>query len=375
VRPATDSREASDDLPVAGQGRRTGHRRRNTLLAGALVVVVGGATAAYLVNDGDDGSSGGASSVPTSTAPITRGDVVDSESVDGKLTYSDSRTIATAGSVITWVPTEGSTITRGRTLLRLDNKPVVLMYGQLPLYRPLSDGVSDGSDVLELERNLKALGYGDDLTVDKEFTSATADAVEEWQDDHGLTENGTIDAGQVVFQPGAVRVSGVKAPKGQRIGPGGPALTVSDTQSIVHVDLDAGKQGLAKKGATVTVQLPNGKEVKGRITDVGTVAKSSGSQDDTTATIDVDIALQGRNTGKLDQAPVSVNLESARAKDVLSVPIEALLGLREGGFGVEVVTGSISRIVPVKTGTFGSGRVEVTGDGLAEGMKVGVPSS
>jgi hypothetical protein len=41
---------------------------------------------------------------------------------------------------------------------------------------------------------------------------------------------------------------------------------------------------------------------------------------------------------------------------------------------VQVVDGGTSRIVPVQTGLFASGRVEVSGDGLAEGQTVGMPS-
>ncbi|HEU4675058.1 MAG TPA: peptidoglycan-binding protein, partial [Motilibacteraceae bacterium] len=61
--------------------------------------------------------------------------------------------------------------------------------------------------------------------------------------------------------------------------------------------------------------------------------------------------------------------------NVLAVPVEALLALREGGFGVEVVEGASTRVVPVELGAFGSGMVEITGAGLAEGMKVGVPAT
>jgi multidrug efflux system membrane fusion protein len=44
-----------------------------------------------------------------------------------------------------------------------------------------------------------------------------------------------------------------------------------------------------------------------------------------------------------------------------------------GGFAVQVVDGGTTRQVPVRTGLFADGRVEITGDGLAEGMTVGVP--
>jgi hypothetical protein len=51
----------------------------------------------------------------------------------------------------------------------------------------------------------------------------------------------------------------------------------------------------------------------------------------------------------------------------------ALVALAGGGYGVEVLDGSASRYLRVETGLFAAGRVEVTGDGIAEGMTVGMP--
>jgi peptidoglycan hydrolase-like protein with peptidoglycan-binding domain len=378
--PAGDAGDAGDAASERAPraGRRPRGRRAYFVTAGVLVVAVGGGgtAAAFVMND-KGAPAKPAVALPSATAPITRGDVVDTESVDGNLTYADERTISTGASgTVTWAPDEGATVTRGKPLLKVNTKPVTLMYGSLPLYRPLREGVDDGADVKQLERNLRALGYGDSITVDDSFTAATAQAVKDWQDDMGLSQTGAVDASQVVFEPGAVRVSEVKTALGGHAGPGAPALTVTSTERLVHVNLDATKQTIAKKGASVTVELPNGKQIKGRISDVGTVAKASNADNqdpnDDTYTVGVDIKVSGKGIERLDQAPVTVEMESERSKNVLSVPIEALLALREGGFGVQVVEGATSRIVPVELGTYGGGRVEVTGAGLREGMKVGV---
>jgi len=374
---AQDTISESSPNGAAGSGpEEPGERRRGKrafLMAAVLVVLVAGAATAALTLKKDGTSDGKAEKAAIATAPVTRGDVVETEDVDGKLTYVDERSIpATANGVVTWVPSEGTTITRGKPLFKIDNKSVTLMYGSLPLYRTLKEGV-EGADVKELESNLKALGYGDGLSVDKEFTSATADAVKEWQDDLGLDDTGAVDASQVVFQSGPLRVSQVAVAKGGRAGAGANALTVTGTKPTVHVDLDAAKQNMAKEGVTVGVILPDGKEVKGKIASVGKVAKAA--KEEGKSTIDVDIKLSGKERGSIDQAPVTVKLESERAKAVLSVPIEALLALREGGFGVEVVKGTTTHIVPVKTGTYGGGRVEISGSGIGEGTKVEVPRS
>ncbi len=74
-----------------------------------------------------------------------------------------------------------------------------------------------------------------------------------------------------------------------------------------------------------------------------------------------------------DQSPVSVGLTGETRKGVLSVPVNALLALAGGGFGVQVVEDGRAREVRVELGMFGNGRVEVTGDALKEGMQVGIP--
>ncbi|MBG0830332.1 HlyD family efflux transporter periplasmic adaptor subunit [Planomonospora sp. ID67723] len=348
----------------------------------AVLAVAAAWTAVAVAGDGSAGAAApGGSAAPAATAEITRTDLVDTRTVDGTLTYAGERHVAAAASgTVTWTAAEGSVVRRGRPLLRIDNEPLVLMYGRLPLYRELRRGVSDGPDVEQLERNLRALGHGDDLTVDDHFSYATYLAVLEWQDDAGLPETGAVDASQVVFLPSAVRVTEVGAEVGRRVAPGQEVFTVTGIRRLVHVDLDATDQALARKGARVTVELPGGERVTGKITSVGRVAETSGTGDpaqESEVTVDVDITLGKDPKTRMDQAPVEVELESERREDVLAVPVEALVALREGGFGVEVVedTGGATRIVAVKTGVFGSGLVEVTGAGLTEGTKVGVPSS
>ncbi|MEU6430353.1 peptidoglycan-binding protein [Microbispora sp. NPDC046973] len=353
--------------------------RKGLVIAGAGVLALAAAGTAVAVAGGD-GAGAAEPSVPPvpATASITRQDLIDTKTVEGSLTYSGERQVSTdASGTVTWAPAEGTVVRRGRPLLRVDRRPVVLMYGSLPMYRPLRQGVDDGPDVEQLERNLKVLGYGDDLTVDDHFSYATYLAVKEWQDDAGLPETGQVDASQVVFLPAAARVTDAKVEVGGRTAPGHPALTVTGVRRLVHVDLSTDDQSLARKGAKVTVELPGGERVTGKITSVGTVAEAvpSGQGQDEGSTIDVDITLSKTPKTRLDKAPVEVELVSERRKNVLAVPVEALLALREGGFGVEVVEGASTRVVPVELGAFGSGMVEITGAGLAEGMKVGVPAT
>jgi hypothetical protein len=68
---------------------------------------------------------------------------------------------------------------------------------------------------------------------------------------------------------------------------------------------------------------------------------------------------------------LGVVLMLARQESVLSTPPTSALVPR--GHGVQLVRGGAARLVPAETGLFASGRFEVTGDGIAEGVGVGVP--
>ncbi len=77
----------------------------------------------------------------------------------------------------------------------------------------------------------------------------------------------------------------------------------------------------------------------------------------------------------IDKAPATVKLTGHTRKNVLSVPVGALLALPDGSFGVQVVEGERTREVKVRLGMFAQGRVEISGKGLTSGMKVGVAAT
>jgi multidrug efflux pump subunit AcrA (membrane-fusion protein) len=88
--------------------------------------------------------------------------------------------------------------------------------------------------------------------------------------------------------------------------------------------------------------------------------------------VTVTIADQNK-LGSLDGAPVDVDFVSQERKGVLAVPVAALLALPQGGYGVQVVQGGATSVVAVRIGMFAAGRVEISGNGIAEGVTVGVP--
>jgi peptidoglycan hydrolase-like protein with peptidoglycan-binding domain len=278
---------------------------------------------------------------------------------------------------VTSLPRAGSVVERGDALYRLDGDPIVLMYGSTPAYRALQSGVSDGRDVRELEQNLVALGF-DPGTVDDSFTSSTATAVNEWQESAGLEQTGAVELGRVVFLPGPRRVGEHKTSVGSVLSSGSEVLDTSSNKRVVTVELDASLQEMAHKGDRVEVTMPDGSLGRGRITGVGRVAReleSSSADPDAEAQMVIDVTIElrsNRGAGRLDEAPVSVGLAQETRRDVLAVPVNALVARRGGGYGVELA-GS-RRIVPVRAGMFADGYVAVSGGSIREGTRVVVPS-
>jgi peptidoglycan hydrolase-like protein with peptidoglycan-binding domain len=370
---------------MSGSGRRAP--------AALLAILIPAGIAAATLTGGEDDPRPAAAKRGGRAVAVTRQTLVDREIVEGTLGYAGSRMVlnrlgggagpaAGSGSTVTALPRPGSVVRRGGVLYRLDGEPIVLMYGRMPAYRDLATGVSDGPDVRQLERNLAALGFDPGL-VDQTFTSTTAAAVADWQDSLGLAETGDVELGRIVFLPGPRRIGELRTSVGSVLGAGSEVLEASSTKRVVTVELDAALQSLARRGAGVEVTLPDQSTVRGRITEVGRVARekqSSGTGTDADAgaeqelVIDVTIRLRSaRGLGRLDEAPVSVGLAQESRRNVLAVPVDALLARRGGGYGVELAADR--RIVPVRTGLFADGYVEVSGRGIRAGTRVVVPDA
>jgi hypothetical protein len=305
------------------------------------------------------------------------------------------------GATFTSLPKAGDIIKQDQAVYSVSNEAVPLLYGSIAAYRAFYVGMSDGADVGQLTHDLIALGYGAGLAQSNHYTGDTATAVQRWQRALGLPVTGSILLGQVVFEPGPIRVTSVTPSVGSSVAGGsggGTVLSATSTTPIVTVALDVTQEYLVKPGDAVSVVLPDGTStVGGHVETVGNVAtcpngngsgsgngspnsadqspcSSSGSSSPPTVT--VTIALDSIPPGaSLDQAPVNVNITSERADNVLAVPVNALLALQGGGFGVDVVTGNTSHLVGVTTGLYSSTLVEISGNGIAAGTLVEVPSS
>jgi peptidoglycan hydrolase-like protein with peptidoglycan-binding domain len=368
---------------------------RRWLVGAAVLLAVAGAAVAglRLLPAGAPDGAGEVADPPPATAVVARTDLSTTRTVPGQLGFGPARTVKGGEGTVTWLPKAGAVITRGETVYRRDDRPVPLLYGATPLFRRLDTPNLAGRDVRVVVDNLRALGFrtGDQpspghvlratpapsgsppppQTVHKGdgvLTPSLVAAIKRWQAAYGVPPTGVVEPGDVVVERGKLRVGSLTAQPGAPANE--PLMSVTGTAKVVTVQLDAGDTGSVRPGDAVRVTLPDGTSAKAKITGVGTVAESPENGGDSAgqARVAVTATLDEPSVAdRLDAAPVEVAVLGETRKDVLAVPVGALLAVLEGGYAVQIAGGAL---VPVETGLFAGGQVEISGPGIEEGIAV-----
>jgi peptidoglycan hydrolase-like protein with peptidoglycan-binding domain len=348
-------------------------RRWWVLAAGVAVVGTGAGVAGVTTRGGSAAPPADESDEPATdhaTVAVVRRDLARTEDLDGTIGYGDATPLVlTAQGTLTGLPEPGDVIEPGDIVAEVDGLPIIALQGAFPLWRALGPGVDDGKDVLQVEYVLASLGYAQehDVTVDEEWTAATTEAVEAFQEDHGQDDDGEIDVGELVFIDGPVLVADVTGVAGQPAAEAG--ISVTTTEQSVHVDLDTTDADLLAVGDEVEVELPTAATATATVAAIGTA-----QTEEATGESSLPVTLTLTDAPALaDGTPVDVHVEIAAATGVLAVPVEAVLALAEGGYAVEVVDAAgATRLVAVTLGVFADGMVEIEGD-IEAGAEVVVP--
>jgi hypothetical protein len=368
-------------------------------VAAAAAAVVAGVSGVF--GSGSPAAGTASSAYRTSTATVTRQSLTSQTQVAAMLgdagTYS---VVNQAQGTITELPRAGQEVRQGQVLYQVSGSPVVLLYGPVPAYRDLAEGMT-GPDVAELNADLVQLRYVTAAQLGPRsgwnyFSAETAYALELLQAHLGVTQTGTLGLGQAVFLPSAALITGLGSGTvaGGTATPGSVVLTASSTTPMVTIALDPAQQTEVTDGEQVSITLPDGAATPGVVSQVAAVATASGSSSlggpgssdnpggsgsGNSATIAVQVTLSDpKAAGRLNQAPVQVTITTGSVASALVVPVDALLAQASGGYAVEVIgAAGHHRLVPVSLGMFddAAGLVQVTGTGLAAGQQVVVPAA
>ena len=271
----------------------------------------------------------------------------------------------------------------------------LLMFGDIPAWRDMKEGIVPGEDINQLKLNLIALGYGtiETLGPDWNFNKNTSAAIMKFQADLNIISSGEIVLGEIIFAPGTSLVKssstlqtvGGKMNAGMelfsltpvekvstQIGSDGAINLSSESLQIVEIQVDVADRNLTNEGSKVEIELPDESIVIGTVRQVGNLAVVPQEGD---PFLQVLIGVEGSTeyfewTG----AAVTINVTKELAKGVLASPVTGLLALLSGGYALEVVTATGTILVPVETGIYADGWVEINGSGLQPGTEIVVPN-
>jgi HlyD family secretion protein/Putative peptidoglycan binding domain len=384
-------------------GPRPRHRRRRGGLVG--VAVLAALVTAVVVARGDGGRGNGAEgAASTTTVPVEVHDLVLSELFDGELSFGETDPVrARRDGVVTGMTPPGTTVGQGGVLFHLDLQPTVLLHGAIPAFRDLSVHADPGADVTQLEQALVELGFGAGVTVDTEFTAATAAAVTDWETSLGRSDpDGVVTLGDVVFAPADLRIAEVTAEPDTQVESGAEVAQVTATVKVVTLQLTVGEVANLEAGTPVTIRLPDDTEATGTIAAVATEPSTTGTRssadggtgsstdggsgggeeegsgEDSGETYPLTVALDDPTVADaFDSGTVEVTVERGRVEDATAVPVTALVALSEGGYALRVADDTQPeghRLVPVEVGTITDEWAEVGGDGIEAGVEVTVPA-
>ena len=349
------------------------------LVVAVLVgVVLAGANLPLLTQE-DTANAAATPVVPVSTATIQQRTMESTEAFEGTLGYAGEGVIISGmNGVYTDLPEAGDILTLGDEVYEVDGTNTsYLMYGRRPAYRALDIDSDNGPDIKQLEASLDAIGFpnvmGKRFKPDWNFQARTETAIEKWQKRTNQDQDGRIEMGEVTFMPGDVRITEVVPQLGTRAQAGQVVAYTSDTDLVVMLDLEADRRDILAKGDQVSVELPDGTDAAGEVTEISSVAQTLPGASE--PTVEVTIELEDTAVvGDLDGAEVTVSVVRETRPDVLTVPVDALLALREGGYAIEMVADDGSTyLVAAEVGLFDDFGVEVSGN-FSAGDAVVVPA-
>lgn len=347
--------------------------KRNLWAALGLTI---GAAALYLAVDPLDRASADAqesdsttdasdeASTDQNTSEVVVETLSSSSEFNGNLSFGETRQLTTsADGVITWLPEDEVIIESGDVLWEINQQPVPYLEGSIPMYRDLYSGVKKGDDVLQLETYLISQGFGpENWVADTTFNRTTRNAVKELEKFYGMTVDGTLTPAEVMFGTEPIRVADTAY-----VGDGasaGPILTVTDAEAKVEVSSSARQLTVFQASPEVLIVLSDGRELAASLDETkATPADETGQFGYTVKYVVADAVGEAQ--------PVKVKIEKVLAEDALTVPVDALIALSEGGYAVEVI-GENDRAVlrAVEVVDFDDTRVAITGNVVAGDLVV-----
>jgi peptidoglycan hydrolase-like protein with peptidoglycan-binding domain len=358
--------------------------------AGLGILVLTFATIAlFLITSRTDDSRSGVS-VSLRDVAVASGTLTEKVQAAGTVQGKALEVQATAeqSGIVTWMPSAGTVVSRGQPIFRLDNQPVVLLYGMIPVWRGFASGMSPGPDIAQLETNLLSLGYGQSvgLKTDGTYTAADARAITAFTQSVGLVASSQLGFGTILFEPGPIVITGHSVVLGSRVGAGTQVVQVASTTPEVVAELSAAQAAdiAVNTPATFLIGTTKSVNLNGRVSSIspsaqgnpagsGASSSANGSSQNIQVTIEITDAPPDL---PLRSQPVLIQFQTKVVPSAYIVPITALIALVGGGYALQVDDGNgKSHLLAVTVGAIDEtdGVAQVTGVGVRQGLMVKAP--
>ena len=353
--------------------------RRIGTVVGLMILVAAVAAGIMLRPDGSEAVETNATArnavVPTETVEVSRRDLSEEVKLTGTVSHGEARPLPIeADGLVTSAPSQNDVVRPGDELIRINDRPVTLAEGSVPLYRELRRvgrfevdeagdklGLQEGDDVAQLQRFLLAEGFDDEqrLEADGIFGITTERAVKAWQKELGVPATGKVDRSQLVFVEGPLRVD--SAPE---VGMRFDQVSVGAVTPSVHFEVTNRQRPFFAEGTRVSIVSDAGDSAG----VVASLKRTTGADGSARHEVKVEFVADA----PADVETAEVVSTRILAEDVTTVPVRALVALAEGGWAVQVETDAGLELTAVELGTVIDGFAEI--EGLDDGTPVVVPA-
>ena len=235
--------------------------RKTAIAVASLLIVAAGGTVVWLATRPKTAAGEKAVHPVAATAKVTTQDLTIYDTTTATLGFTTSVTVSSpSAGTVTSLLAVGSKVGAGTVVATIDGAPVVSMFGDVPSYRDLSVGVSTGIDVRQLEQNLVLLGFDPDhqITIDQTYDKYTAAAVTRWESSIGLTGDGKVTKGEIVFVPGELLADTASVAVGAAVNAGGALIQGRETSRSFLVSTTGGVGGVISKLAAPGTAVDTG---------------------------------------------------------------------------------------------------------------------
>lgn len=269
-----------------------------------------------------------------------------------------------ASGVITAIPTMSGLLKPGAVLLRVDERPLVVIPGDVPAFRELRVGTS-GRDVDALQRHLASLDYKVDARLNR-YSKVTAAAVRRWQSALGIPRTGIVALGDVMFIPPTAFPMPVRLTEAVSVGAtlvaGTPIVERLAPWPTLTIEFGGSPPAQLEPGVAGEVTFPNGDR---RAVTLSTIRREEGRTWATLDPVGDALCLVAECLDlvpPIGETPVDVEFTLVRETSGPMIPVAAIRSDAGGRGFVELPDGTRRAVTVV---------VVFGGSAIVNGMVVG----